>query len=129
MKLLWIGLGGLAGTLARYLLGGLIVRWKGSALFPYETLAVNVLGCLVIGLLAALAEERGLFAGTTRAVLFVGVLGGFTTFSSFAYETVALARDGQFVPAALSVTLQLVLGLCAVWAGGVAGRLLGGAAS
>jgi fluoride exporter len=127
MRLIWIGLGGFAGTLARYLLGGLIVRWKGSATFPYETLVVNVLGCLVIGLLAALAEERGLFAGTTRTVLFIGVLGGFTTFSSFAYETVQLARDGQFLPAAASVTLQLTLGLAAVWAGGVAGRLLGGA--
>ncbi len=127
MKLLWIGLGGFAGTLGRYLLGGLVVRWKGGATFPWETLVVNVLGCAVSGLLAALAEERGLFAGTTRAVLFVGVLGGFTTFSSFAYETVQLARDGQLASALASVALQLGLGLGAVWAGGVAGRLLGGA--
>ena len=126
-KLLLVGLGGFLGTVARYALGGLVVRLKVGASFPYETLVVNALGCLAIGFLAGLAETRGIFSGTTRAFLFIGLLGGFTTFSSFGYETVMLLRHGQAAVAAWSVSLQLVLGLGAVWAGDVAARLLGGA--
>ncbi|HVP38517.1 MAG TPA: fluoride efflux transporter CrcB [Candidatus Saccharimonadales bacterium] len=126
-RLLIVGLGGCLGTMARYLLGGLMVRAKQGATFPLETLAVNVLGCLAIGFLSELAEARGLFSGATRAFLFIGVLGGFTTFSSFGYETFQLLRDGEAGAALGSVGLQLGLGLGAVWAGHVAGRLLGGA--
>jgi fluoride exporter len=116
-RLLWVGIGGFIGSALRYGVGGWITRMKGSATFPWETLVVNVTGCLLIGALAALAESRGLFAGTTRVFLFVGVLGGFTTFSSFGYETFQLLRQGQLAAAAASVALQLVLGLGAVWAG------------
>jgi CrcB protein len=126
-KAILVGLGGFAGTLARYLLGGWIARSKGAATFPYETLAVNVTGCLVIGLLAGLSETRGIFSSTTRAVLFIGVLGGFTTFSTFGYETVQLLRGGQAVAATWNIGSQLVLGLGAVWGGRVLARLIGGA--
>jgi CrcB protein len=126
-KVILVGLGGFAGTIARYVIGGLIARSNGAATFPYETLVVNVIGCLALGSLAALAETRGIFTGTTRAVLFIGVLGGFTTFSTFGYETVALIRDGQATAATWNVGLQLALGLGAVWAGGALARLLGGA--
>jgi len=126
-KAILVGLGGFVGTFVRYVLGGLIARSKGGATFPYETLAVNVIGCLAIGVLAELAETRGIFSGTTRAILFIGVLGGFTTFSTFGYETVQLLRDGQAVPATWNVGLQLALGLGAVWAGSALARLLGGA--
>ena len=121
-----VGLGGFIGTVCRYALGGWVTRWKSGATFPYETLLVNVLGCLVIGLLAALSETRGVLTGTTRAFLFIGVLGGFTTFSSFGYETFQLMRGGQAAGAALNVGLQIVLGIGAVWAGHVLARLAWG---
>ena len=107
-RIFLVGLGGFIGTVLRYGLGGWASRWKGSAAFPYETLLVNVLGCLAIGLLAALSEARGVFTGTTRAFLFIGVLGGFTTFSSFGYETFQLLRGGQALGAALITGMVLV---------------------
>jgi fluoride exporter len=122
-RLLLVGLGGGLGSMARYALGGLVGRWKGGWTFPVETLLINVSGCLVIGLLASLAETRGVFAGTTRAFLFVGVLGGFTTFSTFGYESFQLLRDGQLGAAGLSTGLQVVGGLGAVWCGTALGRL------
>jgi len=125
-RFLLVGVGGFIGSTLRYTLGGLVLRLKSGSLFPWETLAVNVIGCLVIGVLAGLSETRGLFAGTTRVFLFVGVLGGFTTFSSFGYETFELLRDGQWGSAMTSVALQLVLGLGGVWAGHTLAWSLGG---
>jgi CrcB protein len=122
-----VGLGGFIGTVVRYGLGGLVARLKGGLLFPVETLVINVLGCLAIGALAGLAESRGVFTGTTRAFLFIGVLGGFTTFSSFGYETFQLMRDGQWPAATLSTALQIVLGVGAVAGGYVLSRAVGGA--
>jgi CrcB protein len=122
-KLLWAGAGGCIGSMLRYALGGLLARLRSGWNFPIETLAINVAGCLVIGLLAGLAESRGVFAGATRVFLFIGVLGGFTTFSAFGYETFQLLRDGQWLPASGSVALQVVLGIGAVWAGHVLSRL------
>jgi len=116
-RVLWAGVGGFLGSALRYLAGGWLARVKGAAAFPWETLAINVAGCLVIGALAALAETRGLFAGTTRVFVFVGILGGFTTFSTFGYETFQLLRAGQLAAACASAGMQLVLGLGAVWAG------------
>jgi CrcB protein len=123
-KVLLVGLGGALGSMLRYGLGGLVYRVKSGAAFPYETLIINVLGCLMIGLLAGLSESRGLFSGATRAFLFVGVLGGFTTFSTFGYETFQLLREGQRATAFASSTLQVVLGIGAVWAGNVLARLI-----
>jgi CrcB protein len=121
-KVLWGGVGGFLGSTLRYGLGGLVARMKAGWTFPLETLVINVLGCLVLGVLAGLAESRGLFAGTTRAFLFIGVLGGFTTFSTFGYETFQLMRDGQWAAAVLSTALQVVLGVGGVWAGHVIAR-------
>jgi fluoride exporter len=125
-RLLLVGLGGGLGSMGRYALGGLIGRLRSGWSFPLETLVINVAGCLVIGLLAGLAESRGVFAGTTRAFLFAGVLGGFTTFSTFGYETFQLLRDGQLAAASLSAGLQVVGGLGAVWAGAVLSRMAWG---
>lgn len=122
-----VGVGGLIGTLARYGLGGLIARMKGGSTFPLETLVINVAACLAIGYLAGLSETRGLFGPSARGFLFVGLLGGFSTFSTFGYETFHLLRDGQLGAAMGSVALQVVLGLGAVWGGFVAARLMGGA--
>lgn len=117
MKLLWIGLGGCAGSILRYLVAGWAQESSRSASFPYGTLAVNVLGCLAIGALSQLADARGVFSAETRLFLFVGLLGGFTTFSTFGYETLNLARDGEMLAALLNVTANVVLCLLAVWAG------------
>jgi CrcB protein len=117
MRVLLVGAGGFLGSALRYLVGGAIYRARSGTLFPLDTLIINVTGCLAIGLLAGLAESRGVFSGATRAFLMIGVLGGFTTFSTFGYETFQLARDGQSATALLSVALQVTLGLAAVWTG------------
>ena len=123
-RVLLVGLGGFIGSAVRYGLGGWLARLKSGWSFPIETLVINVTGCLVIGLLAGIAETRGVFTGPTRAFLFIGVLGGYTTFSTFGYETFQLMRDGQFGVALLSVTLQVCLGLAAVWSGDALARLI-----
>jgi CrcB protein len=125
-KLVLVGLGGCIGSCLRYGLGGWILRLRGAATFPWETLVINVLGCLVLGLLAGLSETRGWFAGATRAFLFIGVLGGFTTFSAFGYETFQLLRAGQAGSAAVSVVAQIVLGVGGMWAGHALSLAIGG---
>ena len=123
-RMLLVGLGGFIGSALRYGLGGWLARLRSGWSFPIETLVINVSGCLVIGLLAGLAETRGVFTGSTRAFLFIGVLGGYTTFSTFGYESFQLVRDGQLGTAALSVGLQVTAGLAAVWAGDALARLI-----
>lgn len=125
-RLVLVGLGGMIGTLLRYGTGGLVARLKAGATFPVETLVVNVAGCLLIGFLAGISETRGVLSPSTRSFLFIGLLGGFTTFSTFGYETFQLLRDGQIGAGLGSVALQVVLGLGAVWAGDVLARLVGG---
>jgi len=92
--------------------------------FPWGTLLVNVTGCFAIGFLAALADERGPLGPTGRLFWMVGVLGGFTTFSTFGYETFALAREGSHALALGNTLAQIVLGLGAVWAGVVLARVV-----
>ena len=123
-KMLLVGFGGFLGTVLRYAVGGWVGRMKAGWTFPLETLLINVSGCLVLGALAGLADSRGLFSGTTRAFLFIGLLGGFTTFSTFGYETFQLLRDGQWQGAVLSTALQVVLGIGGVWIGYSLGRLV-----
>jgi CrcB protein len=123
VKTLWVGIGGFLGSGARYWLGGLLNKLSPAALFPYETLVINVSGCLGIGLLAGLAEFRGVLSPEMRLFLMVGVLGGFTTFSTFGYETFQLLRDGAILPASLNIGLQCGLGIGAVWCGYAFARL------
>ncbi len=92
--------------------------------FPYGTLAVNILGCFLIGFVSIATEERTLIDPTTRLYLTIGVLGGFTTFSSFGFETLTLLRVGSILPAALYVVGSVVTGLVAVWLGGVLARMV-----
>ncbi len=122
--LLWVGAGGFVGAILRYLLGGWVQRLTPAAGFPAGTLAVNVLGCLAIGIIAGLVELRHGLGTGVRLFLLVGLLGGFTTFSSFAWETLDLARLGALAPALANVGLQVVLGLAAAWAGLALTRLL-----
>jgi CrcB protein len=112
---LLVGCGGFLGSLLRYGLGSLMHRALPMATFPYGTLAVNLLGCLAIGALAGLADSRQVFSPPLRVFTFIGVLGGFTTFSTFGYETFALARDGDYLRAGGNVGLQVVLGLGLLW--------------
>jgi CrcB protein len=116
-NVLLVGLGGFLGSVLRYVIGGMVGRLRAGWTFPLETLLINVAGCLAIGLLAGLSELRGVLSGTTRAFLFIGLLGGFTTFSTFGYETFQLIRGGQWPAAVLSTALQTLLGIGAVWTG------------
>lgn len=122
VRLLLVGAGGFVGASLRYLVGGLVHRWL-PATFPYGTLLVNVSGCFLIGVLASLAEER-MIGPLARVFWMVGVLGGYTTFSSFGYETISLLREGSHASAWANVLGQVMLGLAAVWAGAAAGRAL-----
>lgn len=116
-RLLLVGAGGFLGSILRYLASGWVQQWLQTASFPFGTLAVNVLGCLVIGFLSQLADARGVFTPETRALVFVGVLGGFTTFSTFSNETFNLLRDNEVIPALANLSAHIVLGLGAVWLG------------
>lgn len=124
-EILLVGAGGLLGSVSRYLVSGWVQRGVGGALFPWGTLAVNLVGCLVIGLLTGLVEVRQLFSAGTRVFLLIGFLGAFTTFSTFGYETYGLARGGEGLRALGNVGLQLAGGLVAVWLGDQLARLLG----
>jgi fluoride exporter len=126
IRIVLVGVGSLVGGVLRYGLSTWVHRVLDNPWFPYGTLAVNVLGCLVIGFLAGLAETRTAFTSEARLFLFVGILGGFTTFSSFALETFSLARDTQNVAALMNIGLQLILGLLAVWIGNVLAHAMGG---
>ncbi|RMG48420.1 MAG: fluoride efflux transporter CrcB [Acidobacteria bacterium] len=114
---LLVGLGGFAGSVARYAAGGLVHRFLPGALFPWGTFAVNLAGCFAIGVMGGLAEVRGLFGPEARLALFVGLLGGFTTFSSFGFETWEMFRDRQLLAGAGNVALHVGGGLAAVAAG------------
>ncbi|MBN1270257.1 MAG: fluoride efflux transporter CrcB [Kiritimatiellae bacterium] len=116
-NLLIVGAGGFLGSVMRYLLSGWCQALSGSGTFPYGTLGVNAVGCLAIGFLGGLSENIDVFGRDVRLFLFLGLLGGFTTFSTFGYETMALLRDGQVVSAGINILAQVVLGLAAVWIG------------
>jgi CrcB protein len=112
-----VGLGGFLGSIARFKLGGFILHRSEAWNSPLSTFLVNLIGCFVIGVLAALVEHHDLFSSATRLFLFAGVLGGFTTFSAFAYEGVFLLRRGMINIASLYAALSVVVGLAAVWVG------------
>jgi len=112
-----IGTGGFIGSILRYLLSGYAQHLSKSIQFPFGTLAVNIVGCALVGFLAELADHRGVISGETRAFLMVGILGGFTTFSAFGNETMNLLRDGELWLACGNVVGHTVLGLAAVWVG------------
>ena len=126
LRLLLVGLAGLAGTLGRYWLAGAVARRYGES-FPAGTLAVNLAGCFAAGALFHLLQERQVFSETARATVFVGLLGGFTTFSSYGLQTFALLREGRVGLAALNVAASNVLGVLLVYAGYSVAKLAGGA--
>ena len=109
--------GGAFGTGLRYSLSTLIYSKITEPTFPYANLVINVSGSFMIGLLAELFEARGLVSPTIRVAVLTGILGGYTTFSSFSFETYALLRDGELGRGILNASASVVLGLAAVWLG------------
>ena len=119
LNLLSVGIGGFVGAIARYGLSGFVHRYHEGG-FPYGTLVVNVLGCLAIGVLMSLVEDRQLFRPEMRSFLMIGLLGSFTTFSTLGYETFELLRDSEFRFAFMNVAANVVLGITAVAVGRIA---------
>ena len=115
---LWIGLGSALGGMARYWCTGVMARLLGET-FPWGTLLVNVLGSLIIGFFAtATAPDGRLFVGAeARQFVMIGLLGGYTTFSSFSVQTLSLLNDGEWLYAGLNIGLSVILCLLAVWIG------------
>jgi CrcB protein len=113
---LLVALGGAIGSVLRYEVGALVLRHTLSAQFPYGTFTVNVLGCLIAGALAGLGERHGFLTAEVRLLLFTGFLGGFTTFSAFGVETVALIERGAWAVALTYVGLSVLCGVAALWA-------------
>lgn len=112
-----VGSGGFVGAVLRFGLSGLVQRGAPLSTFPWGTLAVNLLGCLLIGLIAGLVDSRQLFSPEARIFMLIGVLGGFTTFSTFGYEAIALLRDAEYLRAVAYVGIQVFAGLALVWSG------------
>jgi CrcB protein len=119
-NLLWVGLGGAVGSAARYLVWTVVA--PRSAGFPWATFAVNLSGSFFLGFLAGILAGR--LDPVVRFAVFFGVLGGYTTFSTFAVDTVELVRVGEWVPALSSVTLSVILGIAAAGLGILAGEAL-----
>ena len=121
MSALLVAVGGAAGSVLRYWMSGSAQRSVPASgewsVFPLGTLAVNVIGCLIAGALAEVGERHGPLSNETRALLMVGFLGGFTTFSAFANETVAVWRSGATVVSLVNVAVSVVLCVAAVLVG------------
>jgi len=117
INVLAVAVGGAVGSVLRYLASGLAHGAFRSTTFPIGTLLVNLAGCFLIGAGSELAESRGAFGPTARAFLFIGLLGGFTTFSAFSNETFNLFRSGSTGMGWLNVGCQLAGGLGCVWLG------------
>jgi fluoride exporter len=121
-RFIWICLAGAAGTSARYLIAILAAQRLGSA-FPYGTLIVNLAGCFVIAAVMQIALTLG-WPPTLRAAITIGFLGGFTTYSSFNYETMRLFEEGAAATAAVNVAVTLLGGVASGWLGLVVAREL-----
>jgi CrcB protein len=114
VNILLIAIGGALGSVCRYLVSSAVIRALGT-LFPAGTFVVNVVGCLVFGAIAGATQERISLSPEARAFLMAGVLGGFTTFSSYMNESVVLFHDGQFLWGGLNLAGQVVTGFIAFW--------------
>ena len=121
-QIILVGIGGFIGSVFRFLLSGFVHRLVPLSEFPFGTFAVNVIGCLLIGLLNGLAETRQVIGPELRLFLMIGILGGFTTFSAFGYETLSLIRGAEVFRAMGNVFLHVLFGLVAVWLGDMLGR-------
>jgi len=114
--------GGGIGATSRYWLQGAVYRIVGTQ-FPYGTLLVNVLGCLAIGILMTVFEERFLISPSLRLFLTIGILGGFTTYSSFSYETIVMLQEGNYFAGSANMVYTTLSCLGATWVGTILGKL------
>src|SRR5437870_11863916 len=114
-QILIVALGGALGSVARYKIGGFALHHTQAWDFPLSTFCVNALGCFFIGVLGALVEHHDLFSASARLFLFTGLLGGFTTFSAFGYESAFLLRRGLLQLMTEYISLSIVCGLAAVF--------------
>ncbi len=122
INVLLVGAGGFLGAVSRYGVVFWLGKWLQAPAFPWGVLVANVTGSLFIGVLAGVGETRHVFSNETRLFLFIGLLGGFTTFSSITNDTFALLRSGSYLAATGNVALSLGLGLGAVVLGYVLGK-------
>ena len=122
MRYLVVSLGGAIGTLLRYVVGGLDFRFS-SGIFPVSTLVINVTGSLVIGFLWGFSD-RFVLPPNIRTFIFIGIIGGYTTFSTFTLETFNLMRDGEYKIALANIVISTVLGVAAVFLGYFTSRIL-----
>jgi fluoride exporter len=116
-NILLVGLGGFIGSVARYTLSGWLLHLTAQEKFPYSTFTVNIVGCLIVGVLAGFVERHHLLGPEERLFLFTGLLGGFTTFSAFGLETMFLWRRDEPWIAMVYVVASVVIGIGAVWLG------------
>lgn len=123
-KLIVIGVGGFIGAVARYSISGWASKWSADSPFPYGTLAVNLIGCFIIGAVMTLVEDGRLFSPQIRLFVTVGVLGSLTTFSTFGFETIELLRAGSMKLFLLNIGANVILGLIAVMLGRIAVRAI-----
>jgi len=123
-RMLLVGFGGSIGSMLRYVVGNYVQQATKSVGFPYGTLTVNIVGCFVIGFFSQLVDTRAIFTAESRAFVFVGLLGGFTTFSSFGNESINLFRNGEDILALANIGVHILLGLGAVWLGRVVVHLM-----
>ena len=117
LNALLVGAGGFIGAVARYGIGLFVHRQLPLSTFPFGTLVVNLVGCLAIGTAVGLIESRQLFGPEFRAFALIGILGAFTTFSTFGNETFSMLRDGDHLRALLNIGVQVIFGLALVWLG------------
>jgi len=123
VRTIWIGVAGFAGAVSRYAVEGWVSsRTRGA--FPWATLVVNVSGCFVLGLVFTLLTERFLPHPTLRSALTIGFVGAYTTFSTFAFETMRLGEDGAVLLAVINVGTSVGAGIAAVYLGTALGRAL-----
>ncbi|MDD5129290.1 MAG: fluoride efflux transporter CrcB [Candidatus Omnitrophica bacterium] len=123
IKFVNLVIGGAAGTVARYLLGGAVYRFMGTN-FPYGTLVVNISGCFILGILAAFSDKKFMLNPDARLLLMIGFCGAFTTFSTLIFETDSLVRNGQMIRAFGNVFASIILGFLLFRVGTFIGEII-----